>query len=456
MNKINRDMSKDEIIKISESLVGRKFREIAKIANDANAKGSLGMLIEEEGFSYGINSDSSPDFPVAGIELKVTPYKENKNGTLSAKERLVLNIINYMKEVNVDFYNSSFWKKNENLLILFYKYIEGVEKGDYEITYQLLYNFPQEDLIIIKQDWETIVAKIRLGHAHEISEADTLYLAACTKGKNSLSVREQPYSDTDAKQRAYSLKSSYMTQLVRKYVAKHDVPNLLTLDELKQKKSFEMIIQDKIKVYYGKSQNELAELFGLNIRAKNVNELIVSKILGIKGRVSRTEEFLKANIEVKTIRVEENGSIKESMSFPAFKYGDIYQQKWEESDFYNLLFSTKFFFVIFYKKGEDYILHSIKLWNVPLIHINNEAKEVFNNTKELISLGRIIELIQPNQKVKTFFAGTSFNGKFHVRPHGTNKHDTYDLPVRDLLTGRTQHTKQCFWINSKYLETIIK
>ena len=61
---------------------------------------------EEDVFQYGSNSRSAPDFEEAGIELKVTPYKKNKNGTLSAKERLVLNIINYMKEYKNTFYTT--------------------------------------------------------------------------------------------------------------------------------------------------------------------------------------------------------------------------------------------------------------------------------------------------------------------------------------------------------------
>lgn len=43
--------------------------------------------------------------------------------------------------------------------------------------------------------------------------AYTMYLAACTKGANAASVRRQPFSQIPAKQRAYSLKGSYMTQV---------------------------------------------------------------------------------------------------------------------------------------------------------------------------------------------------------------------------------------------------
>lgn len=45
----------------------------------------MGELIEERFFHYQTNNDARPDFDKAGVELKVTPYKQNKNGTLVAK-----------------------------------------------------------------------------------------------------------------------------------------------------------------------------------------------------------------------------------------------------------------------------------------------------------------------------------------------------------------------------------
>lgn len=57
--------------------------------------------IEKYFYGYKLNSDSDPDFDKIGVELKVTPFKVNKNETISAKERLVLTILNYMEE-NLD------------------------------------------------------------------------------------------------------------------------------------------------------------------------------------------------------------------------------------------------------------------------------------------------------------------------------------------------------------------
>ena len=54
--------------------------------------------------------------------------------------------------------------------------------------------------IIIKKDWELINQKIKDGKAHELSEGDTFYLGACTKGSTAAkSLRKQPFNEIKAK-----------------------------------------------------------------------------------------------------------------------------------------------------------------------------------------------------------------------------------------------------------------
>ena len=198
--------TKDEIQILAKSALGKTFKELNNMNvtiiynNEYNKddekfnKAFFGHLFETNVYGYNINSISAPDFIDAGIELKVTPYKKNKDNTLSAKERLVLNIINYMDEYKNEFYSSHFWFKNNKIQIIWYFYEPHKNKNDLRITHELLFTFPKEDLPIIIKDWETIINKIKQGKAHEISEADTMYLGACTKGANKKSVREQPFS----------------------------------------------------------------------------------------------------------------------------------------------------------------------------------------------------------------------------------------------------------------------
>lgn len=450
-----RNYSEVEIQVLAEGLIGKTFGEINNytVKSQEYSKGSFGHIIESDTFDYDINSFSEPDFLNAGIELKVTPYKRNKNNTLSAKERLVLNIINYMDEYKNEFYSSHFWYKNKKIEIVWYLYEEGKKKDDLTITHQLLYSFPEEDLKIIKEDWENIINKIKSGKADEISEADTMYLGACTKGANSKSLRKQPFSDIMAMQRAFCLKTSYMTVLVRKYIGNYEnVEHILS----KSGDSFTKFISDVINKYKGKNQKELMEEFGIKSTSKQLNNMIICRMFGVKGDLGETDEFVKANIKPRTVRVEENGTIKESMPFPYFKFNDIANEDWVDSELRNTLETTKYMFFIFKKQDDEYVFQGIKLWNMPEQLIEKNVKTMWTKTKEVILSGNIVKEITPNGNRITNFPGMSENNVCHVRPHAINSDDTDKLPIKDKLTNLTEYTKQCFWINNKYLEEILE
>lgn len=455
VNYKKKEYTKEEIITIGESLLDKSFDEIAKTKEDLKFKGSFGHFIEK--YVYGIerNNYAKPDFPEAGIELKVTPFKMNKDESISAKERLVLNIINYLEEAKKTFYSSSFWKKNAKLYILFYLWESNKQNKDFMIMFDHFLDFEQEDLVIIKRDWEIIHNKILLGKAHEISEADTMYLGACTKGVNRKSLREQYNSDILAKQRAYSLKTSYMTQLLRNKISGKDleaiklVSNALELE----KKSFEEIIYQRLEPYFGTPTQDLISRFDLG-ESKNINEIIIARLLGVHGRLSSTDEFIKANIVPKTIRLEENGKLIESMSFPAFKYEKIVEESWDNSELKDYFETTKFMFVIFKKQGVDYRLFDIKFWNMPMSVLENEIKDVWLHTQSIVREGKIVKSFDGG-KYATNFIKKSDNQVMHVRPHAKDGKDTFPLPTRDITTGKLDYTKHCFWLNNNYILSII-
>lgn len=130
---------------------------------DKKAKGSIGQIVEEGIFRYPVNSRAEADFNNLGVELKVTGLKKLKNHHLVMKERLVLNLINYFDEAKVDFENSSFWKKNHLLLIMFYLYEYERSDSNYMILESVLHRFIPKDLEIIKSDWKIIHDKILKG-----------------------------------------------------------------------------------------------------------------------------------------------------------------------------------------------------------------------------------------------------------------------------------------------------
>lgn len=433
-------LTKESVLKRAQEAIGIPLKEIDKTGRLSTGKGAIGTVIEESLYGYKPNSESEPDFPEAGVELKVTPYERKRDGSIRAKERLVCNIINYMEEYNKTFDTSSFWHKCQTLLLMSYEYIKGISKGEFHIDRAILFSFPEEDLLIIEDDWKKIIEKVRNGEAHLLSEGDTFYLAACTKGASAKSVREQPFSSIPAKQRAYSLKSSYMTQVLNKFIFGNDENERV----IKDWKSFEDIIIERLRPFFGKTQMELTKYFGIESQAKNLNELILAKMLGVKGKIVYTEEFQKACIVPKTIRVQGNGKIKENMSFPTFDFIELSQEIWEESTLYNYLAPTKFLFIIFkVNDDEELVFERVKFRNIPNDDLE-EVHRVWERTVKIIKEG--VYLKQTPQGVKNNLPKRSESEVAHVRPHGRDGNDKLQLP-----DGRWM-TKQCFWLNNTYIE----
>ena len=186
--------TKEEVLKRAQEAINIPLGDIDQTGRLQTGKGAIGTVLEESWFGYTPNSKAEPDFAEAGVELKATPYVKTKTG-IRAKERLVCNIINYMTEYSKTFYTSDFWHKCETILIMSYEHKPDCPKTDFTVDRAILFSFPMEDLVIIEHDWETIINKIRSGQAHLLTEGDTLYLAACTKGASAASVRQQPFSD---------------------------------------------------------------------------------------------------------------------------------------------------------------------------------------------------------------------------------------------------------------------
>ena len=451
----------EEVFAKLEPTYGHTFKEfdVNHRLNQPNNKGQLGHIVEEGILGYPINSNPSADLAEIGVEVKTTGIIATKSKEVRAKERLTIDSLNYVEIVGYDFEDSPMWQKADDMLFVFYKYLEGEPYGDMPILKAVINSFDEADIEIIKHDYEYILSMINRGKAQEISEGDTMYLGACTAGHGELVA--QPFSEVKAKKRKFCLKQSYFTQLVRKYISNEEFERVLSIEEIRGA-SFEMAMQANLSRYYGLSESQIRKKFHIdgNPMAKNRYERYIAAMLGVKGRIAQTDEFLKANIQLKTIRVNENGSITESMSFPTFKFTDLVNEEWEDSETRNLFVNTKFMFVIFQERGGELFFDRIKFWNMPEALIDEYVQPVFETTKTLIQQGRIIDTISfdgnGKTKRKTTFPGMSFNGVCHIRPHGRDAEDTYPLPVADQTTGLTEFTKQCFWLNNSFIRTIIE
>ncbi|WP_413825862.1 Sau3AI family type II restriction endonuclease [Methanobrevibacter sp. UBA337] len=325
--------SLDELLKKTETIKGKCINDIIKDENVLDGrktlkkrKGFLGDLIETEFYQYPNNNVSEADFDKLGIELKTSGLKINKNGSISAKERLVLTMINYFDITDETFETSHLLEKNEKILILWYVYDKNKDIKDFKFVEYLLYSIYQDE-IVIRNDYEIIQGKVINGLAHELSEGDTTYLGACTKSTKGSNRTQQPFLDYDVKPRAFCLKQKYMTSLIRDYYGnnlKHKRPKYNSVINY---------VYHKLETYFGKTQLEIAKDLGLKFDKvpKNLNKMISDRLIGKDNELNQQDSiFMNSVYLIKNCPVQEDYWPLERMTFPTFKFGD-FDKNWEES-----------------------------------------------------------------------------------------------------------------------------
>ena len=290
---------KKSIIDYAKKLKGKSLRQVCDskvIYHSYSGKGNFGQVLEKFYFGYEPNSNAESDFDQIGLELKSSPLKQLKNNEYRSKERLVLNIINYVNVVNQNFENSDFVKKNSSILMIFYLHQAGFDILDYLIKLVDEWSFPLTDLEIIKKDWELITKKISEGKAHELSEGDTFYLGACTKGANALSVRKQPFSKIPAKQRAYSFKQGYVNHIIAS-IAKESketygklIPNVHVANKEKNK---QIVIANVKHVIMHFSSNNINASHVVNYISSNNNVNHAIKYLNSNNNVNHVIKYVR-------------------------------------------------------------------------------------------------------------------------------------------------------------------
>ena len=178
---------------------------------------------------------------------------------------------------------------------------------------------------------------------------------------------------------------------------------------------------------------------------KNKYALIANAIAASAkcANVNRSEEFLKAGLTMKTIRVQASGIIKEAMSFENIDYIEVAEcDEWIDSRLYEL-YSSRFMFVVFKEQNagkEDFILDDVFFWTMPQQDL--EMAEVYwNHIKHNILANHISE---------EYWWKGSDKKKFHVRPKAQKADNLAPTPNG----GKAK--KYCYWFNNDYVREIIE
>lgn len=466
----------DTVMALLLAAKGKTFREldVTGRGDSLGNKGSLGNIIEESVLHYPINSDRQADILIGDerYELKVTPLTHHASRKTVAKERLVIDIINYLDLPDEVFPESTFWAKARNIIVVYY-YDDRTDRKhqlrlDCKIADVVFLKYTSDDLSTIREDWQFIHDKVSSGHADSLSESDTSYLAACTKGKNAASSlrsapapEDCPAKNIKAKQRAFSYKQSYMTAVIQRILGQNKSMGRLpvgadeTLNEYIQKRS---------RLYVGKTVQEIGDALKLpETTAKSANSTLVMRMLASdKSKIGQVEQLTAAGVnQVKTVVLYHDGLPRESMSFPAIteeqwaQWGDASAQ-WHDSFIYNFFEHNKMLIMAFRatgskRKDSDRLTDTFMggfLWNMPEDDIEQYVYPVWKDVHDLLVKHESTHYGQKSQENR--LPGQRYNHVFHIRPHGRNSQDKVILPNGEVIP------KQGFWLDRVYVAKVVR
>ena len=440
--------------------LGVVMEEAAKYCT-GKAKGKFGNAIEAGHFYYKPNSDKEPDLGWA--ELKCTGLKRVKSGRstkLSAKERLVICMINFgggdqeeEKSILRETFDTSHAKKKLNSLVLvFYEYAKGTAVLDLKVLLVDHWMPDATELRMIREDWELIRSYVKAGDAHLISESLTNILGACTKGAKGTDRVKQANNKEKAKPRAFALKQAFVTQIYERLLnqrsgGKAPEPEI-HLDGMdlyrKAKDRFEDFVTKRLNKYAGKTTVQICDELGITGKfeskdkhARRMRKFLNKILSGSQDQESdNLAEFKNTGLQIKTVRLKANGMPAEAVSFPHFKYDELADEDdWEDSELYGML-TSRFLFIFLREMGEGKdpvfekaIFHSLSEDDL------DEAEKAWKLAVE-----------KAREHVYEEMPGQKANRVIHVRPHDSKARYGKNPSVE-------KH--RCFWLNQRYIRGVI-
>lgn len=431
----------DELLTHTQTFMGKTFAEIDTLGLFETAgkdKGIFGKIIETGGYGYELNSNPAADFENLGIELKVTGYVKNSRG-YKAKERLSLSMIDYEKIVFEEYNFSKLLFKNKRLLMIWYEYDRSKEKKDFVVTHYNLYDMSQDD-DVFENDFNLIKQKVLDGKAHLLSEGDTSYLGACTKGGAQSKPRKQPYSDILAKPRAFSLKNAYMTGVLRRLLdgtipAFETVRELTALDYLNQ----------RYQKYFGWTQLEiLQDITGETYEGrvpKNLGKMISDAVVGKDTELKTKHDlFTKTEFIIKNTPVNSKLYPVERLSFRNLRLSE-FESPWEESD-WKQYFEQVTILLVCYEAQNSSVKNGYRtLKGIKQLAFTDADLESFRQTYECVHQA----ILQKDVSLLPYPG--SFEGQvLEVAPKGQGGDDAYN----HFFEKDT--TKVCFMLTKEFVK----
>jgi DNA mismatch repair protein MutH len=455
--------SQQELLSIANGLKGKSIREILNGKSVNLHKGTIGNVIEFEGFGVKINNDARPDFPELGIELKVLPLKVRSKGEFNIKERTKICSINYSELVLEEWLSSHAKNKLNKILFIFY-YHDSADLLASKVIDFYLFHLELSEEPIIRADWNRTKKKVADGLAHELSESENLILAASRSGQGGLSYEKWPmqpnkkYQDR-AQQRAFSLKPSFTKTIWLEARNNRRLDSIISQHSFNDYSEFEELLISRLNQWQGQTLSEFAKYYGIKIgKGKNFAASLLRTVLGIHKGSGPLREISQLGLTVKITPCRENDFFPyESMSFPFQPLGEIaLESSFDESEFYTYLQG----FILIpllraYRKdssASQIIFGHSFIWRPSkkdLLAIKKEWESVRQTIIEGIKVKKLPFKNKRGYIIENNLLKESESHYIHIRPHARDSNDLDDS------ISHVKISKQSFWFNKRWIQKIV-
>lgn len=216
------------------------------------------------------------------------------------------------------------------------------------------------------------------------------------------------------------------------------------------------LLKEEILKYKDLTTLEIMKKLNITVKAKNSNYVIFNKIIENSSKSNLLLDLInQCSCIIKTVNLEWDNRLKESMSLKVIKYNELYIELWEESSLRKYFNDNIFIFAVFKKNFKDVKIEDVKVWKMPIEILDSGIKDTWQATKELIKTGKIVNYIDSKGRYVTYFPTISESKYIHVRPHAQNRNDVLPLPVYDNVTRLDKFVKHSFWLNSNFVKKIV-
>lgn len=219
---------------------------------------------------------------------------------------------------------------------------------------------------------------------------------------------------------------------------------------------FESYVLENINAYVGQDGESLCRHFSMENKHNKATWVeLAYRMLGISS--SRNATFRDNKTVVKTIRLNKDGRIRESMSFNTLVLKEFAEEIWEESELYEYFSTTRFLFVVYKEVGEAMVFLGAMFWDMPSKDLEGCVKQEWHEVQNIVQNG--VRLTEKDGRVKNNFPKKSMTEAIHLRPkanksayrlhNGFEKGDIHK--DGDQLPSGEWMTRQCFWLNNDYV-----